>query len=200
MFNKKTAINAFRLLVLVACASPALWLGWAWTQAELGANPAEAVVHFTGRFGLGLLLATIALGPAFRLTGWVGFMAARRQMGLWAFVWLCGHALAWMGLDQYWDWPWIWQDLWGLEYVRYGVAGLLLLVPLVLTSFRAAQQAMGKVAWQWLHRLVYVSATLGVVHFWILTRADYRDVTLFAIVLAALVAFRLGCVAVDRRW
>lgn len=200
MTHNKNAIIGLRLLVLAAGAAPALWLTGAWFSAELGANPAEAVVHFTGRFGLALLLATIALGPAFRLTGWVGFMAVRRQLGLWAFFWLVAHALAWMGLDQYWDWPWIWQDLWGLAYIRYGLAGLLLLIPLALTSFRAAQQALGKTRWQWLHRLVYVSAALGVVHFWVLTRADYRDVILYAAVLAALAAFRIGCVIVDRRW
>ncbi|WP_421622030.1 sulfite oxidase heme-binding subunit YedZ [Alkalilimnicola ehrlichii] len=199
MDHQKAAIHGFRVLVLVACATPALWLVWAWFNAELGANPAEAVVHFTGRFGLALLLATIALGPAFRLSGWVGFMVARRQLGLWAFVWLVAHALAWMGLDQYWDWPWIWQDLWGLEYIRYGLAGLVLLVPLALTSFRATQLALGRTRWQWLHRLVYLSAALGVVHFWILTRADYRDVVIYGAVLAALAAFRLGCAVVDRR-
>jgi len=187
----KGPVLAFRLLVLATGLLPALWLAWRWVEDDLGVIPEEAVVHLTGRIGLALLLVTIAFGPAFRLTGWVGIMIARRQMGLWAFTWLCAHALAWMGLEQYWAWAWIWQDMRDLPYVRYGVVGLVLLVPLALTSFKRARQAMGERAWHWLHRLIYVSAALGATHLWILTRADYRLPTLVIAVLAALVLFRL---------
>ncbi|MGQ4877051.1 sulfite oxidase heme-binding subunit YedZ [Billgrantia sp. LNSP4103-1] len=194
-----STIHAFRLLVLAACSTPAVWLAWQWFFGDLGAVPSEVVVHFTGRTGLILLLATIAFSPAFRFTGWVGFMAARRQLGLWAFFWLVAHMLAWMGLDQYWDWPWIRREMVELPYVRYGAAALLLLVPLALTSFRVVQRKMGYGAWHWLHRLVYVSAALGVMHLWILTRADYLLPTLFAAALGALVLFRLVDAALHRQ-
>lgn len=197
--DQRTAINLFRLLVLVACSSPALWLGWQWFFGDLGAVPGEAVVHFTGKTGLILLLVTIAFSPAFRLTGWVGFMAARRQIGLWAFFWLVAHMLAWMGLDQYWDWPWIRREMVELPYIRYGVAALLLLVPLAVTSFHRVRQAMGWTAWHWLHRLIYVAAALGVTHLWILTRADYLWPSVFAGVLAALVVFRIVDAAIHRQ-
>jgi methionine sulfoxide reductase heme-binding subunit len=196
---QRTAINAFRLLVLAGCSAPALWLAWQWFYGDLGVVPGEAVVHFTGKTGLTLLLVTIAFSPAFRFTGWVGFMAARRQIGLWAFFWLIAHMLAWMGLDQYWDWPWIRREMVDLPYIRYGAAALLLLVPLALTSFRHSQRAMGRTAWHWLHRLIYVSAALGVTHYWILTRADYLLPTLFAAVLAALTLFRLIDAAIHRQ-
>ncbi|SDJ83384.1 sulfite oxidase heme-binding subunit YedZ [Billgrantia gudaonensis] len=191
MLSARSCITAFRLLVLAGCATPGLWIGWQWFYGDLGAVPSEAVVHFTGRTGLILLLTTIAFGPAFRLTGWVGFMIARRQIGLWAFFWLLAHMLSWIGLDQYWDWPWIVKDMVDLPYVRYGVAGLTLLVPLAVTSFKRVRQAMGEHAWHWLHRLVYVSAALGVTHLWILTRADYLMPSLFLAVLLLLVAFRI---------
>lgn len=191
MLDASQRILAFRLLVLAVGSLPALWLGWLWASGALGPVPGEAVVHFTGRTGLTLLLVTIAFSPAFRFTGWIGFMIARRQIGLWAFFWLLAHMLAWMGLDQYWDWPWIRREMVELPYIRYGVAALLLLVPLALTSFRYTQKAMGYSAWHWLHRLIYVSAALGVAHLWILTRADYRMPMLFAAVLAALVVFRV---------
>lgn len=189
--NQRTAITAFRLLVLVGCVAPAGWLAWQWFFGDLGAVPGEAVVHFTGKTGLTLLLVTIAFSPAYRLTGWVGCMAARRQIGLWAFFWLVAHMLAWMGLDQYWDWPWIRREMIELPYIRYGAAGLVLLVPLALTSFRRVQQAMGYRAWHWLHRLIYVSAALGIIHFWVLTRADYLLPGLFAATWAALSLFRI---------
>ncbi len=199
MLSRRGHITAFRLLVLAVGALPALWLGWQWFYGDLGAVPSEAVVHFTGKTGLTLLLITIAFSPAFRFTGWVGFMVARRQVGLWAFFWLVAHMLAWMGLDQYWDWPWIRREMIELPYIRYGAAALLLLVPLAVTSFRRVQQAMGWAAWHWLHRLVYVAAALGVVHFWILTRADYLLPGLFAAALAALVIFRLIDAAIHRQ-
>ena len=199
MLTPAGRILVFRLLVLAAGSLPALWLAWQWWWGDLGVVPEEAVVHATGRMGLILLLATIAFSPAFRLTGWVGIMIARRQIGLWAFAWLVAHMLAWMGLEQYWDWRWIRHDMVDLPYVRYGVAALLLLVPLALTSFRRAQQAMGYRAWHWLHRLVYVAAALGVVHFWVLTRADYRLPTLAAAILAGLLLFRLVDAAIHRR-
>lgn len=120
-------------------------------------------------------------------------------MGLWAFVWLVGHMLAWTGLEHYWVWPWIWEEVRDLPCVRYGIAGLALLVPLALTSFRAAQDAMGRTAWQWLHRLVYLSAALAVVHLWIISRRDYTDAKLAAAVLAVLTVFRIGCAIIDRR-
>ncbi len=197
--DRRTAINLFRLLVLVGCSAPAAWLGWQWFFGDLGAVPGEAVVHFTGKTGLILLLLTIAFSPAFRFTGWVGFMAARRQIGLWAFFWLVAHMLAWMGLDQYWDWPWIRREMVELPYIRYGVAALLLLVPLAVTSFARVRKAMGWTAWHWLHRLIYVAAALGVTHLWILTRADYLLPMLFAATLAALVLFRLIDAAIHRQ-
>ena len=199
MLDASQRILAFRLLVMLAGSLPAAWLAWQWFFGDLGAVPAEAVVHFTGRTGLILLLVTIAFSPAFRLTGWVGIMIARRQMGLWAFFWLVAHMLAWMGLDQFWDWPWIRREMIDLPYIRYGAAALLLLVPLALTSFRYTQKAMGFTAWHWLHRLIYVSAALGVTHLWILTRADYRMPMLFAAVLASLVVFRVVDAAIHRR-
>ncbi|WP_346298954.1 ferric reductase-like transmembrane domain-containing protein [Halomonas sp. BM-2019] len=135
MLDHAQRILAFRLLVLLAGVLPAVWLAWRWFFGDLGVVPSEAVVHYTGRTGLTLLVVTIGFSPAFRFTGWIGFMIARRQIGLWAFFWLLAHTLAWMGLDQYWDWPWIRREMVELPYVRYGLAALLLLVPLALTSF-----------------------------------------------------------------
>lgn len=199
MMNAKVKILLFRLLVLLAGVLPGCWLGWRWLSDGLGVNPAETVLHFTGRTGLILLLATIAFSPAFRLTGWVGIMIARRQIGLWAFFWLTMHMLTWIGWDQYWEWRWIWHDMWALEYVRYGVLALLLLVPLALTSFRWAPQKMGWSAWHWLHRLIYVSAGLGVYHLWVLTRADYLLPTIFVAIFLGLLGFRVIDAAVHRQ-
>lgn len=184
-------ITLFRLGVLSVGLLPGVWLIWQWCFGDLGANPAEAVIHFTGKVGLSLLLATIAFSPAFRLTRWLGILKARRQIGLWSFFWLTLHMLSWMGLDQYWEWQWIWHEMIALEYIRYGAVALLLLIPLALTSFQWVPAKIGWQTWHWLHRLIYISAGLGVYHLWALTRADYLLPTLFAVLLVGLVFFRL---------
>ena len=191
MLTDSSKVLLFRFLVFCIGVAPGIIFVWWWVSGGLGANPAEAAVHFTGKTGLVLLLITIAFSPTFRLTGWRGVMMARRQMGLWAFFWLVAHMLTWFGWEQYWEWQWIWHDIWALHYVRYGVLALLLLVPLAITSLQWFPQQMGWKAWHWLHRLIYVSAGLGVYHLWELTRADYLVPLGFAIAFAVLVVFRL---------
>lgn len=199
MASERQPVVFFRMLVLASGVLPGVWLLWQWQYGDLGANPAEAVVHFSGNVGLSLLLATIAFSPAFRMTHWLGIMKARRQIGLWAFFWLVVHMLAWMGLEQYWEWQWIWHEMISLEYIRYGAAALVLLIPLALTSFHWAPVKIGWQTWHWLHRLIYIAAGLGVYHLWVLTRADYFWPTVFAGLLAALVVFRLVDAVIHRQ-
>lgn len=108
-------------------------------------------------------------------------------------------SFGWAWLELSWDWEWIWIEIVELPYLRYGLVALLLLVPLVLTSVRRAQEAMGWTAWHWLHRLIYISAALGVTHYWILTRADYLLPSIAVATLAVLVVFRLVDAAIHRQ-
>jgi len=163
-------ISIFRLAVALAAMAPLVWLGWAWQAGELGVMPAERVMHYLGRWGLGLLLATLCLGPAMALTGWPGFMAVRRQMGMWSFTYLGLHAVAWAGLDMRWDWEFILLELADIQYLQLGLISLVLLVPLALTSFQAARQFMGLTKWRWLHQLAYVAAAGGVGHYSLVVR------------------------------
>lgn len=188
----RTGVTLFRGGVFFACALPALWLFAAWQRNTLGIYPEEAAIHFLGRWGLNLLLLTLALGLAYRLSGWVGFMAVRRQLGLWAFVYLATHAWIWMFLDMGGDSALIAEQLAQLHYLQVGLASLVILVPLVLTSVSMARTWLGRVRWQWLHRLAYPAAAGGVVHVWLLTRADFSQALNYALVLALLVIMRVG--------
>ncbi len=192
-------VTLFRLLVAAGGLLPALWLALAWQRGALGIVPSEAALHFAGTTGLLLLLATLMLGPAFRLTRWPGFMVVRRQLGLWAWAWLLGHALIWLGLEQGWAWGWAWEEVRGLPYLTAGAAALLLLLPLALTSPGAVKRRMNRRAWQWLHRLIYPAAALGLLHAWMQTRADYREIALYTTLFGLLLAFRLGSALIDRR-
>ena len=184
-------INAFRLIVALAALAPLVWLGWAWQAGELGVMPSERIIHYLGRWGLGLLLATLCLGPAIALTGWPGFMAVRRQLGIWSFVYLSLHALAWAGLDMVWDLEFILLELGDIRYLQLGLISLALLVPLALTSFKAAREFMGVSRWRWLHQLAYVAATGGVGHYWMVVAEVQWPLTLATTVVAILVLNRI---------
>jgi len=184
-------MRGLRWLVFVGGLSPALWLGWLFYQGELGIFPEETLMHWTGRIGLALLLITIAWGFAWRFTGWVGFIATRRQVGLWAFWWLSAHLLIWLGWDQGWQWAWALEEISELLHLQLGLAAWLIILLLALTSPTSIRKAMPQPAWKGLHRLIYLASALGIWHLWIATRLDYRMVTAFAVLLAGLILLRL---------
>lgn len=186
-----TPVTAFRWAVFVASLAPLVWLLWAWHSSALGVFPEERLVHLLGEFGLLLLLLTLATGPAFRLSSWRGFMAVRRQLGLWSYCYLMLHALVWAGLQMGWDWPLIAIEVRELAYLQLGLVSLVILTPLALTSVPAAPRLLGLRRWRRLHRLAYVAAAAGIVHYWLVVRVDSITVWLATATLLLLVAFRL---------
>ena len=185
-------IPLFRWTLFAALLLPLGWLFYAWKSGDLGVFPAETALHLLGLWGLWLLLTTLLMSPLFRLTRWRGFMAVRRQLGLWAFVYLALHLWVWLWLDQGWNWEFILAEMRDLRHLQVGLISWLLLVPLVLTSAPAAQRALGLRRWQWLHRLAYVAAAGGVWHFWIVARADRPELLWSAVALTLLVVLRAG--------
>ncbi|HEU0014904.1 MAG TPA: protein-methionine-sulfoxide reductase heme-binding subunit MsrQ, partial [Longimicrobium sp.] len=136
--------------------------------AGLTAEPIEFVTHRTGFAALLMLMLTLAVTPARRLAGWNALAPTRRTFGLCAFGYACLHFLAYL-VDQGlfvggFAFGYVWEDVAERLYVTAGFTAFLLLVPLALTSTRAAIRRMGK-RWQKLHRLVYIAAALGVLHF-----------------------------------
>jgi methionine sulfoxide reductase heme-binding subunit len=162
----------------------------------LTAEPIEFVTHRTGFAALSLLMASLALTPLRRWTGWNWLAPARRALGLSAF----GYALLHFGVylfDQGFSAPYVVEDVVERPYVTAGFLALLLLVPLAATSTRAAIRRMGK-RWQKLHRLVYLAAGLGVLHFLWLVKADLRRPLVFATIFALLMLLRLPRLAPRR--
>jgi methionine sulfoxide reductase heme-binding subunit len=156
----------------------------------LGANPVEFITHETGSWALRLLLITLMVTPLRRLTGWSVVMRLRRMLGLFAFFYACVHLSVWIGLDLFFDWTLIGDDILNRPYITVGFTAWLLLIPLAVTSTDAMMRRL-RGRWVQLHRLVYLIATLGVLHFWWLTRADYREPMLYAGILAVLLAWRV---------
>jgi sulfoxide reductase heme-binding subunit YedZ len=181
---------------------PAVWVGGliplvllvagAFTGG-LGADPIEYVTLRTGFATLLMLMCTLAVTPVRRLTGWNWLAPARRTLGLCAFLYVCLHLATYL-VDQGFAWTYIVEDVAERPYVTAGFTAFLLLVPLALTSTKASIRRLGK-RWQKLHRLVYLAAGLGVLHFVWLVKSDLREPLIFAAVFAGLMALRLPALA-----
>lgn len=176
----------------VLCLAPLALLAWRFFTDRLGANPVEFLTHRTGFWALVLLLCTLAVTPLRRLTRQAWLIRLRRPLGLFAFFYALLHVAIWIGLDRFFDWTTMLEDILERPYITAGAVAVLLLVPLAVTSTRGWIRRLGA-RWQLLHRLVYPAAAAAVLHFfW--KRAPKLDIfepLLFAAILALLLLARV---------
>jgi methionine sulfoxide reductase heme-binding subunit len=183
-------MRRLKLLLFAAAWIPAALLAWkAWTGG-LGVNPIETVTRETGTWTLRFLMATLAVTPVRRLTGWNDAIRYRRMLGLFAFFYGSLHLATWIGLDLFFAWSLVVADVMKRPYVTVGMAGFLLMVPLALTSTAGMIRRLGGRRWRLLHRLVYLSAAAGVIHYLWLVKADTARPLRYAAILAVLMALR----------
>lgn len=174
----------------LACLVPAVWLAYGAFANKLGPNPIEAITHGTGDWTLRLLLASLAITPARRLLKLPDLIRFRRMLGLWAFFYAFVHLMTWMWLDKFFDPAELWADIVKRKFVTAGMAGFVCLVPLAVTSTTGWIRRLGK-NWQRLHRLAYLAAAAGVVHYWWLVKSDIRLPAMYGAILVLLLALRL---------
>ena len=178
---------ALWLLVLV----PAIVLVAQLLLNQLGAEPIESLEHASGEWALRLLAASLAVTPLMRLTGWGWLVAQRRFLGLAAFFWAMGHLSVYIVLDQFFDWPEIVKDVLKHLYITVGMLAFVLMIPLALTSTKSSIRRLGGQRWNQLHRLVYVTAVAGCVHYLWAVKKDIAEPLLYAAVFVVLFALRL---------
>lgn len=157
---------------------------------NLGANPVEEIIHHLGRWGLRLLLITLAVTPVRQLTGLLALTRLRRMLGLFVFFYVLMHFMAYAILDQGLLLSAIIEDILERPYITLGITALLMLVPLALTSTRSMMRRMGR-RWHKLHRLIYPISILGVWHFYWQVKKDILEPLVYAAILALLLGFRL---------
>lgn len=191
-------VRAAKPIVFVAALVPAALLAIGAVRGTLGANPLEAVTHGTGDWTLRFLLATLAVTPLRRVTGWNWLVRFRRMIGLFAFFYASLHLLTYLWFDKFFEWRAILADIPRRPFITVGFTAFVLIVPLALTSTAWAIRKLGGRRWQMLHRLVYLAAAAAVVHFWWLVKADVSRPALYGGVLLALFAAR-AAVAWSRR-
>ncbi|MFW6089436.1 MAG: sulfite oxidase heme-binding subunit YedZ [Gemmatimonadota bacterium] len=146
-----------------------------------------------GWWGLVFLVASLAVTPLRRLTGWNRIIRLRRFLGLWAFAYLTSHFLTYLVLDQFFAWEFIIEDIVERPFILSGFAAWLLLIPLAATLTKGWIRRLGK-RWTRLHKLVYVSAVLGLLHFYWKVKADTREPLVFALIVLALFILRVPMV------
>ena len=160
---------------------------WGW---GLGANPIEALEHGFGDWTLRFLLVTLAITPARKLLHVPALIKFRRMLGLFAFFYGCLHFTTYLWLDKFFNLHEILKDVAKRKYITVGFTAFVLLVPLAATSTAGWIRRLGGKRWQALHRLIYVSAILGVIHYLWLVKADIREPLVYGAVLAVLLAYR----------
>ena len=186
------SIRIFKALVFLLCLVPLAKLAleiFGVAGMSLGANPIEELIHRLGIWGLNFLLITLAVTPLRRLTGKGWLLRFRRMFGLFAFFYVSLHFLTYAGLDQRFDLPVIFEDIAERPFITVGFTAFLLLIPLAATSTNAMMKRLGR-RWQKLHRLVYVIAILGVVHFYWQVKLDTLEALVYAAILAVLLGYR----------
>lgn len=179
-------------LVFLACLSPLGFLALRAYNGQLTANPVEFVQHFTGDWTLRFLLITLAVTPLRKLLTLPDLIRFRRMLGLFAFLYVCLHFLTYLGPDQAFDLRGMWKDVYKRPFVTVGFLGFVLLIPLALTSTKNWIRRLGGKRWQLLHRLIYICALCGVVHYYWLVKSDHRLPLLYGAILALLLIYRLS--------
>ncbi|MHB8678133.1 MAG: protein-methionine-sulfoxide reductase heme-binding subunit MsrQ [Rudaea sp.] len=177
-------------LVFALCLLPFAHLVWDAAHGTLGPDPVAQLEHRSGDWALRLMLATLAVTPLRRLSGWHKAIRFRRMFGLFAFFYASVHLTIYLVIDLGGFWSQLLGEIVKRPYITVGFAAWLLLIPLALTSTQRMMRRLGR-HWQRLHRLVYPIALLGVLHYFWLVKADHREPALYLAIWIALMLVRL---------
>ena len=181
-----------KVVVFALCLLPLAILIWRGFHNELGANHIEFITHATGDWTLRFLILTLAITPLRKILHQPQLIRFRRMLGLFAFFYVCLHFSTWIGLDKFFDWPEMWKDVQKRRFITVGFAGFVLLIPLAVTSTAGWIRRLGGKRWQLLHRAIYLTAILGVIHYYWLVKSDVTKPLQYAWMVGVLLAWRVG--------
>ena len=207
MTSNQTIRWLLKPAVFAAALVPAGWLVWAGLTGNLSVNPLEDITNETGLWTLRFLCVTLAVTPLRHLTGWHPIIRFRRMIGLFAFFYGTLHFLTYVIADRFAALPFpdgivawstvtnltasVAEDIYERPFITIGFTAFMCMLPLALTSTRGMIRRLGGKRWQALHRLVYAAGVAAVIHYWWLVKADVTDPRNYAVIVGALLAFRL---------
>ena len=180
-----------KIVIFLGCLIPLGRLGWKALHDGLGANPIEVITHSTGDWTLILILATLTITPLRRITKQYWLIGVRRMIGLFAFFYGSLHFTTYIWLDKFFDLHEMFKDIAKRPFITVGFSAFVLLIPLALTSTAGWIRRLGGKNWQRLHRLIYMTGILGVIHYIWLVKADLRKPLEYAFVLSILLLYRI---------
>src|SRR5579864_2940488 len=184
-------LRYFKPVIFLACLGPLAHLAWKGFHGMLGANPIEVITHSTGDWTLTFLLVTLSITPLRKLTRQYWLIGLRRMFGLFAFFYGCLHLTTYVWLDKFFDVHEMLADIAKRRFITAGMTAFALMIPLALTSTKWSVRKLGGKRWQALHRLIYLSAAAGVIHYIWLVKADLKKPLEYALVLAVLILYRI---------
>jgi sulfoxide reductase heme-binding subunit YedZ len=180
-----------KLLVFALALIPFGSLAWRLYRADLGVNPAETLQLETGIWTLRFLILTLAVTPMRRVTGWNRIIQYRRMLGLFAFFYGTLHFFSYLALDQYFSLEGMLADVRKRPFITAGFVSFILMVPLAVTSTKGWIRRLGR-RWQVVHRLVYLAAAAGAVHYLWKVKVATGPPVYYAVIVGALLAFRVA--------
>jgi len=180
-----------RFLIFVNSLVPLTLLGWDAYHRRLGANPFEFATRTTGVLALVFLLLSLAVTPLRKSLGLPWMIKLRRMLGLYAFFYAALHLLTYVWFDKLFDFAAIGQDIVKRPFITMGMGAFVLLVPLAVTSTQGWIKRLGGKRWNRIHRAAYAAAAGGVVHYYMLVKADTREPVLFGVALGLLLVYRV---------
>jgi sulfoxide reductase heme-binding subunit YedZ len=180
-----------KFVLIVNGLVPGAMLAWDALDKHLGANPAERALHVTGTVALIFLLLTLSVTPIRKITGYNFFSHFRRSLGLFAFFYGVIHLGIWFVVDRSMNLRSAVAESLDKTFILVGMATLLIMVPLAITSTNGMIKRMGAAKWKRLHSLVYAAGIGGAVHFYMVGKVVNPTAVAFAVVLAVLLGFRV---------
>ena len=184
--------RALKPVAHVLCVLPLAWLLYrTFVTGNLGANPVEFIIRYIGDWALRFLLIALAVTPVRILTGWLMVARLRRTLGLYAFFYVILHITGYVVVDHFFNWKEIWADILKRTYITVGMAALLMLLPLAVTSTDGMIRRLGGERWRNLHRLAYPAGVAAVIHYFLMIKAGYQQPLLYAVILTSLFGVRL---------
>jgi sulfoxide reductase heme-binding subunit YedZ len=180
-----------KVAVFLICLIPFADLLWRFISNDLGINPVETLQHGTGDWTIRFIVFTLCITPFRKLFKLPDLIRFRRMLGLFAFFYVSLHFLTYLGPDQSFDLSGMWKDVAKRPFITVGFAAFVSLIPLAITSTAGWIRRIGGKRWQLLHRLIYIAAVCGVVHYYWLVKSDVRKPLFYGALVGILLLFRL---------
>ena len=185
-------VSAVKAVVFALALAPVAKMAYLTVTQQL-VEPLEHITRGTGDWVLYFLCMTLAVTPLRKFTGWNWLQKLRREIGLFAFFYACLHFMTFLWFDHFFDVAAMWKDVLKRPFITVGFAAFVLLIPLAVTSTNGMIRRLGGKRWQWLHRLLYLIAPLGILHFWWMKAAkqNFEQPIIFGLVVAVLLGLRI---------